>query len=112
VTQKGEEQNLETASSGYETEACINHFIQMLQIHMISPSKQHKLIRSPEQSLKPALCCKDFAASQFFHETDTFKFSYRQVTACFWKNNHKIKAGSDQCTVVLRTLDASMHEIG
>lgn len=48
------------------------------------------------------------------HETNirVFKISCRQVTASFWKTNHKIKAGSDQCTVVLRTVDASMHEIG
>jgi hypothetical protein len=112
VSQKGEEQNLETATSGYKAEAYNTHFIEVLQIYMISPSKQHELFRSLEQSSKPTLCCKDFAASQSCHETDIFKISCRQVTASFWKTNHKIKAGSEQCTVVLRIVDASMHEIG
>jgi len=43
---------------------------------------------------------------------ESLKISCRQVTACFWKNTHKIMDGSDEYTVVLRTEDASMHDIG
>jgi hypothetical protein len=72
VTQKGEEQNLETASTGFKTGVSITHINRMLQIYMISPSKHQKYIKVPSRAQK-TLCCKGFADLQFVMKPTSLK---------------------------------------